>query len=453
MPIVELLVLHVCHARHRLWIEEQLGVVLALAERQHATAWMVRAIIAAHSVLEVRRASKLIVEVAFVAEQNRPVQVEIGPTGHQATRLLVERLHQVTHVVHVGTEVQLIHVIVEVVLVLRLWDGLVCSSRTIPGCNHVGILGGRRVNWIAVHVVSGQNRFHAEGDLGIQVLVRAVDHFDLLLLLIGGHVRLMEHIDAQGLLGRSRLLCVLTSAVHRSSIADQVVWSVRFLRLGPIVDGFAPRETWRVHICTRGRELIRCTFRVLPLRHELRIQPGLSLALALQDPPLLLGLLLQFGQVVLVGFPLRIFIQLCDHLVVISALLSFLGGLLDEVLVDDRDKLIVSLIQHLWCHLRHVWLVQQEPVRVLAFEDGEVAVEKGAVRLEFILAGDLLLDVVRCVDQVVQDLLLDGLWVFFLSLADNLSELVLGAEARPEDQLKLAEHQELPTELHVNTKL
>ena len=153
------------------------------------------------------------------------------------------------------------------------------------------------------------------------------------------------------------------------------------------------------------------------------------------------------------GFPLRIFIQLCDHLVVISALLPFLGGLLDEVLVDDRDKLIVSLIKHLRCHLRHVWLVQQEPVRVLAFEDGEVAVEKGAVCLEFILAGDLLLDVVRRVDQVVQDLLLDGLWVFFLGLADNLSELVLCAEARPEDQLKLAEHQELPTELHVNTKL
>ena len=453
MPIVELLVLHVCHAGHRLRIEEQLGVVLALAERQHATAWMVRAVVAAHGVLKVRRASELIVKVALVAEQNRSVQVEIGPTGHQATRLLVEGLHEVAHVVHVGTEVQLVHMVVEVVLVLRLRDGLVCSSGSISCCNHVGILGGRRMDWIAVHVVSGQNRFHGEGDLGIQVLVRAFDHLDLLLLLIDGHVRLMEHVDAQGLLGRSRLLCVRTSAVHRGSIADQVVWSVRFLRLGPIVDGFAPRETRRVHICTRGRELISCTFGVLSLRHEFRVQPSLALALALQDPPLLLGLLLQFGQVVLVGFPLCIFIQLCDHLVVISALLPFLGGLLDEVLVDDRDKLIVSLIKHLRCHLRHVWLVQQEPVRVLAFEDGEVAVEKGAVRLEFILAGDLLLDVVRCVDQVVQDLLLDGLRVFFLGLADNLSELVLGAEARPEDQLKLAEHQELPTELHVNTKL
>ena len=90
MPIVELLVLHVCHAGHRLRIEEQLGVVLALAERQHATAWMVRAVVAAHGVLKVRRASELIVKVALVAEQNRSVQVEIGPTGHQATRLLVE---------------------------------------------------------------------------------------------------------------------------------------------------------------------------------------------------------------------------------------------------------------------------------------------------------------------------------------------------------------------------
>ena len=185
---------------------------------------------------------------------------------------------------------------------------------------------------------------------------------------------------------------------------------------------------------------------MFPPRHELCVQPGLSLTLALQDPPLLLGLLLQFGQVVLVSFPLRIFVQLCDHLVIISALLSFPGSLLDEVLIDDRDELVVSLVQHLRCHLRHVRLVQQKPVRVLAFEDGEVAVEEGAVSLKFILAGDLLLDVVRCVDQVVQDLLLDGLGVLFLGLADNLSQLVLSAEARPEDELELAEHQELQTE-------
>ena len=68
---------------------------------------------------------------------------------------------------------------------------------------------------------------------------------------------------------------------------------------------------------------------------------------------------------------------------------------------------------------------------MLTLEDGEVAVEEGAVGLKRLLTRHLLLDVVRSVHEVVQDLLLDGLGVLLLHLANYLLKLILCAKARP----------------------
>ena len=98
---------------------------------------------------------------------------------------------------------------------------------------------------------------------------------------------------------------------------------------------------------------------------------------------------------------LRIFIQLCNHLVVVFHLLSFVLSLLNEMLIDYRDKLVISLIQHLWGHLRHIWLVEQEPISMFTLKNREITIEKGPKCLKFFLACHFLLDVVRCVYQVV----------------------------------------------------
>ena len=66
---------------------------------------------------EDRWASKIVVASIIESKQSRPVQVEIRPGCIQHWFLfLVKRLHQVAHIVHVFTEVSLIHVLVEVCL-------------------------------------------------------------------------------------------------------------------------------------------------------------------------------------------------------------------------------------------------------------------------------------------------------------------------------------------------
>ena len=57
---------------------------------------------------------------------------------------------------------------------------------------------------------------------------------------------------------------------------------------------------------------------------------------------------------------------------------------------------------------------------MLALKYREVTVEKGAICLELFLTRHFLLDVVRSVDQMVEDLLLDGLWVLLFGLLDDL---------------------------------
>ena len=142
------------------------------------------------------------------------------------------------------------------------------------------------------------------------------------------------------------------------------------------------------------------------------------------------------------SFSLSVFIQLSHHFVVIS-LLSFLVFLLDEMLIDDCHKLVVPLMKHLRWDYSHIWLIQEKPIRVLALEYREVAIEKGPVRLKCLLTCHFLLDVVCSVNQVVQHLLLDALRAFFLGLTDNLLKFIFGTKARPENQLILTEHKEL----------
>ena len=87
-------------------VEIELRVILSLAERQHAISGRISIVVwpvspRATNSLEVRRAAELVVEVALIPKEYRPVQVEVGAASHQTTSLLIQRLHQITHVVHV----------------------------------------------------------------------------------------------------------------------------------------------------------------------------------------------------------------------------------------------------------------------------------------------------------------------------------------------------------------
>ena len=81
---------------------------------------------------------------------------------------------------------------------------------------------------------------------------------------------------------------------------------------------------------------------------------------------------------------------------------------------------------------------------MLAPENSEVTIEEGAKCLEKLVGGHLLLDVIGSVNQVIKHLLLDHLVAaVFFALGDDLLDLVLRAEARPQDQFKFTEHQKL----------
>ena len=129
------------------------------------------------------------------------------------------------------------------------------------------------------------------------------------------------------------------------------------------------------------RQLIKILHGFLVLGLKLSVYTSLSLAFTLQETSLLLCLLFQFCKVVLMCLSLSVFVELIDHLIIVS-LLTPLLSLLHKVFVDDLHELLVPLIEHLWCHLENIRLVEQEPVRVLAFEYSEVRVKKGAIRLK-----------------------------------------------------------------------
>jgi len=126
----------------------------------------------------------------------------------------------------------------------------------------------------------------------------------------------------------------------------------------------------------------------------------LAFANALKQLAFLLLFLAHLGEVVYLSFPLGLLVELAHHLVVVS-LLAFLARLLHEMLVDDCYELLVALIEYLGRNECHIWLIEQEPVRVLSLEDGEVRVEKGSEALEILLSCHLLFDVVGGVDEVI----------------------------------------------------
>ena len=112
---------------------------------------------------------------------------------------------------------QLVHVVIEVVL----WGLLGHASR--GNLARINLA----VNWVSIHVISGQNRFHSVWDLGVHVLSLAFDHVDLgLLLLVSRDVRLVQDIDAGGPLGRTRLVRILgpvVQALPSPALVEQVV--------------------------------------------------------------------------------------------------------------------------------------------------------------------------------------------------------------------------------------
>ena len=97
----------------------------------------------------------------------------------------------------------------------------------------------------------------------------------------------------------------------------------------------------------------------------------MAFAYSLEQLALLLFFLAHLGQVGYLSLPLGLFVELADHLVVVS-LLAFLARLLHKVLVYDIYELLIALIEHLRRDTCHIWLIEQEPVGVLALKDGEV---------------------------------------------------------------------------------
>ena len=174
---------------------------------------------------------------------------------------------------------------------------------------------------------------------------------------------------------------------------------------------------------------------------------GLALLHALQVLLLHLLLALQAELLGQLGLFEGVFVQLADYGVVVSLAFALPCILINEVVIDDLDEVLEALVDDVRRDGGHVGLVEQQPVRVLPLEDREVRVEEGPVALEVLLRGDRLLDVVGRVDQVVQHLLLDGLRVLsFVVLRYQLFDFVLCREAGPEDELKLAKHQQLDKE-------
>ena len=102
-------------------------------------------------------------------------------------------------------------------------------------------------------------------------------------------------------------------------------------------------------------EILHCFF-VLGLK--LSVDTSLPLTFTFQQTSLLLCLLFQFGKVVLMGFSLSIFVELWDHLIIVT-LPTPLLCLFHKVFVDDLHELLVPLIKHLWRYLYYIRLVKE----------------------------------------------------------------------------------------------
>lgn len=214
---------------------------------------------------------------------------------------------------------------------------------------------------------------------------------------------------------------------------------VRFLRLRPVV--LVLIRLWvqaRLPCLFTSFNLARRTVLSFPLV-ELSLQFGLAFVLTFDCATFLLGFLFHLGQVVLLGFPLGLFIQGRDHLVVVPAL-SLLCRCLDEVILDDPVELLVPIVDDLGRDRGHVRLVEQEPVGVLALENREIRVEKGSESFKSLIIRHFLLAVVSCVDKMAQDALLDLVGAIVLCLHDDLLDFFICAEAGPKDEFELAEH-------------
>ena len=167
-----------------------------------------------------------------------------------------------------------------------------------------------------------------------------------------------------------------------------------------------------------------CTSALAQLRLELSLTLVLSLDLSMGQ----LCFLFHLRQVVLLSFSHGFLVESGDHLVVIASL-RLLSRLLNEVLLDDSEELFVAFVEDLWRDGCHVRLIQQEPVRVLALEDGEVRIEEGPKRLELLLISDLLLAVVGRVDKVTENVLFYLVRFVIFRLVDNFDDFLVGAKA------------------------
>ena len=302
------------------------------------------------------------------------------------------------------------------------------AAKAIEGEEH---LASDRIHLVAhMRIRSG---FHllvlksVVGDLGDDRLVREVRS----VVLLWRYSWLAE-------LGH-RLLLLLLSCPHG-------VFGVGSLCLGAVVTVLAHRL--ERHLRLKIVIVLQQHFRVL-LEELLILLHLLGLALLHALQVLLLHLLLALETKLLgqLGLLEGVLVQLADYGVVVSLAFALPCVLVYEVVIDDLDKILEALVDDVRRDGGHVGLVEQQPVRVLPLEDREVGVEERPVALEVLLRGHRLLDVVCCIDQMVQHLLLDGLRVLALVvLRYQLLDLVLCGEAGPQHQLKLAKHQQLDKE-------
>ena len=79
------------------------------------------------------------------------------------------------------------------------------------------------------------------------------------------------------------------------------------------------------------------------------------------------------------------------------------------MVIYDLNELLEASIDLLRCDCAHVRLIQQQPISMLALKNGEVRVEESSNALKVLIRSHCLLDVVGCVDQMVQHLLFDEL--------------------------------------------
>ena len=146
------------------------------------------------------------------------------------------------------------------------------------------------------------------------------------------------------------------------------------------------------------------------LLFQLLLKASAALNLSLEYSPLLLGLLLELGQVVCMGLSHCIFIEPSHHFVVVP-LRWVQQGLHVRELQQDLLHLFVAIVDDFRSYQCDIGFIQQEPIGVLALEDLEVFVEEGSISLKLFLTCDLALAIVGCINQVIEQVLLAYLWL------------------------------------------